>query len=55
MSLTADTGDKWMTVNFSLQPHHKGRSHVKNSDVEGSAIVSAIHKKKKKQMMCFKI
>lgn len=49
MSLTADTGDKWMTVNFSPQPHHKGHSHVKKSNVEGSTIVSVIHKKQQQQ------
>lgn len=42
VSLTADTGDEWMTINFSPQAHHKGRSHVKNSNVEGSSIVSVI-------------
>lgn len=49
VSLTADTGDKWMTVNFFPQPHHKGHSHVKKSNVEGSTIVSVIHKKQQQQ------
>lgn len=47
VSLTADAGDKRTAVDLSPQHHHKGHRHVKNSNAEGSTIMSVIHPKNK--------
>ena len=44
VSLTGHSGDKWMTVRFPAQPHHKAHSHVRNCKVERSTIVSVKQK-----------
>lgn len=44
VSLAADSGDKQMTTNSSPQLHYIVHIHVKNSHVEGSTVMSKMHK-----------